>query len=78
MDGYDRCCWQVEGQGQFRPLKGSDPYVGREGHEEHVKEWRLEMVVPEDKATQVVEALVKAHPYQVPAYHLIPVKTVGE
>ena len=26
---YDRCCWQVKGQGQFRPLEGSDPVRNR-------------------------------------------------
>lgn len=28
---YDRCCWQVLGQGQFRPLPGSRPYLGEAG-----------------------------------------------
>jgi len=25
---YDSCCWQVLGEGQFRPLAGSKPYIG--------------------------------------------------
>lgn len=25
---YDRCCWQILGEGQFRPLAGSNPYIG--------------------------------------------------
>ncbi|MEQ9565781.1 MAG: NGG1p interacting factor NIF3, partial [Pseudomonadales bacterium] len=27
---YDQCCWQVRGQGQFRPLEGSNPHLGKQ------------------------------------------------
>jgi structural toxin protein (hemagglutinin/hemolysin) RtxA len=70
---YGECCWQVLGQGQFRPLEGADPFIGEEGRLERVMEYRLEMVVEEEYAVQAVQALLSAHPYEVPAYHLIPV-----
>ncbi len=76
MDGYDQCCWQVKGTGQFRPLSGSHPFLGSGNQLETVEEWRLEMVVDEEHAAKVVEALKRAHPYEVPAYHLIPVMTL--
>lgn len=78
MDGYDRCVWAVKGEGQFRPLSGSKPLLGTEGKTEHVVEWRLELVVDEAHARKAVEALKRAHPYEVPAYHLIPVLEVGD
>ena len=28
---YDSCAWQCEGEGQFRPLAGSDPFLGSQG-----------------------------------------------
>ena len=31
IGNYDQCCWQVAGQGQFRPLAGSNPAIGRQG-----------------------------------------------
>lgn len=77
MDGYDRCCWQVKGMGQFRPLAGSHPFLGSEGALERIEEWRLEIVVDEAHAAGAVEALRQAHPYEVPAYHLIPVMTLA-
>ena len=43
IGAYDNCCWQVSGLGQFRPLPGSDPYLGREGEVEQVPDvetWR--------------------------------------
>ena len=27
MGDYDACCFQTLGQGQFRPLEGSNPYI---------------------------------------------------
>jgi hypothetical protein len=67
---YDRCCWQTEGTGQFRPLAGSDPFLGKEGALERVKEWKVELVCERDSLPAVVEALKKAHPYETPAFHL--------
>ena len=28
---YEHCAWQVLGQGQFRPLAGSNPFIGQQG-----------------------------------------------
>jgi hypothetical protein len=70
--GYDRCSWQVKGTGQFRPLEGSDPYLGSTGKVERAEEYRVELSLRREIASEVVEALLEAHPYEVPAYHLIP------
>ena len=68
---YDSCCWQVEGEGQFRPLPGSRPFLGRPGEVEQVKEYRVEMVCCDEHIAQVVAALKQAHPYEEPAYDLV-------
>ncbi|MDK2777540.1 MAG: YqfO family protein [Pseudomonadota bacterium] len=65
---YADCCWQVEGSGQFRPLAGSDPFIGRQGEIERVTEYRVELVCEDDLIRAAVAALKKAHPYEEPAY----------
>lgn len=65
---YDRCCWQTQGQGQFRPLEGSDPYAGEQGKIETVAEYKLELVCDEDHLIKAVQAMIEAHPYETPAY----------
>ncbi len=70
---YDRCCWQVLGQGQFRPLAGSDPFVGRTGVEERVPEFRVEMLCAEETVAAVTAALRAAHPYEEPAFDFVRV-----
>ncbi|TWI58732.1 hypothetical protein IQ22_00444 [Pseudomonas duriflava] len=68
IGNYDSCCWQVLGQGQFRPLQGSRPYLGQAGWVETVPEWKVEMVCDDTVIHDAVKALKKAHPYEVPAF----------
>ena len=65
---YDSCCWQTSGQGQFRPLQGSSPYIGKQDKVETVTEFRVEMVCTDEYIRDVVSALKSSHPYEEPAY----------
>ncbi|HDS1817813.1 TPA: NGG1p interacting factor NIF3 [Pseudomonas putida] len=69
---YDHCAWQTLGQGQFRPLDGSQPFLGQTGQVEVVEEWKVELVVADDLIAQVVAALIQSHPYETPAYEVWP------
>jgi hypothetical protein len=68
---YDSCSWQVLGQGQFRPLPGSRPFLGTKNQIERVPEYRVEMIVEDAAVPAVLEALKAAHPYEQPAYDLV-------
>lgn len=69
---YDSCCWQTLGTGQFRPLSGSQPFIGEAGGEiETVEEYKVEMVCERDKLQAALNAMRQAHPYEEPAYDLI-------
>lgn len=70
---YDSCCWEVLGQGQFRPLEGSNPHIGVKGTLEYVQELRVEMVCSRQAINAVIEALKAAHPYETPAYDVVEV-----
>jgi len=75
IGAYDSCCWQVLGQGQFRPLEGSTPFLGRQGSVEVVAEYRVEMVCDAHKIKRAVAALLDAHPYEEPAWDVIALIT---
>jgi hypothetical protein len=70
IGAYDCCAWQVLGQGQFRPLDGSQPFIGQSGQIEQVQEWKVELVVADDLIQPAVAALKLAHPYETPAYEV--------
>ncbi len=65
---YDCCCWESKGVGQFRPLDGSDPFIGQKEVVEKVEEYRIEMICAEDIIETVIGALKLAHPYEEPAF----------
>ncbi|QEN46183.1 Nif3-like dinuclear metal center hexameric protein [Pseudomonas protegens] len=70
IGAYDQCAWQVLGQGQFRPLDGSQPFLGQTGQVERVEEWKVELVVADELIRDVVLALKRSHPYETPAYEV--------
>lgn len=71
VGNYDRCCFQVRGEGQFRPLPGSRPFAGRQGEVERLAEYRVEMVCEDAVVQAVIAALRAAHPYEEPAFDLV-------
>jgi hypothetical protein len=73
---YERCSWYTKGTGTFLAREGADPAVGDVGQEEHVEEYRVEVVVPEAAVAGVVEALRRAHPYEEVAFDLYPLHTL--
>lgn len=70
IGNYSDCTFQVNGVGTFKPQKGTNPFIGSQGRLESVEEIRLETIVPEEKLSSVVKAMIKAHPYEEVAYDL--------
>jgi hypothetical protein len=70
IGAYDMCCWQTAGIGQFRPLEGSDPFIGEPGRVETVKEWKLELLCSGERLAAALAAMKEAHPYETPAFHV--------
>jgi hypothetical protein len=71
IGNYDSCSFEYEGTGQFRPLKGSNPFLGEQFLIEKVREVKVELVVEDHLIKGVIEALKKAHPYETPAYFVL-------
>ena len=71
VDNYEACAWQVLGEGQFRPMQGSSPFLGEQEKLEKVAEYRVEMFCVGEKIKGVIEAMKHAHPYEVPAYGVV-------
>ena len=73
IGNYEHCAWQVKGIGQFKPVKGADPYIGELGELEQVDESRVETIVIEANAKAVAKALKASHPYEEPAFEFIQI-----
>ena len=68
IGNYDCCSWQTLGQGQFRALDNSQPYIGTQGEIEQVSEYKVEMVCEDNLIKDTIAAMKQAHPYEEPAY----------
>jgi len=75
---YDSCAWQALGQGQFRPLEGSSPFIGQAGEVETVDEYRVELVCEKAVLKKAVAAMIAVHPYEEPAYSVWPILNLNE
>lgn len=73
---YDSCAWQSLGQGQFRPLAGSDPFLGNQGELEVVAEYKVELVCEDTLVGEALKALKQAHPYEEPAYEVYRIEAL--
>lgn len=74
IGNYDQCVFYAEGTGSFRPLEDSTPYIGIINEKSVVKESRLETLVSKADLKTVLTEMLKAHPYEVPAYDIIPLE----
>ncbi|MEW5832408.1 MAG: NGG1p interacting factor NIF3 [Campylobacterota bacterium] len=75
---YDRCSWECGGTGQFRPLQGANPAIGRIETVEYVPEVKIETVCTAECLKKVLRALRENHPYEEPAYGVIELKTLED
>jgi len=67
---YRECAVRIPSEGQFRPMPGANPAIGRIGDLEVVAEDRVEVVAAPRARAAILAALRAAHPYEQPAYHV--------
>jgi hypothetical protein len=66
VGNYSHCSSVVKSIGQFKPLAGAHPAIGKVGELESVVEDRIETWCDKEDLSKVVEAIKKAHPYEEP------------
>ncbi|MRR19397.1 Nif3-like dinuclear metal center hexameric protein [bacterium] len=76
IGNYDRCSFNVHGEGTYRAGEGTDPFAGRIGEDHSEAEVRIEAVMPSHLAGVVTRALLEAHPYEEVAYDIIALENV--
>ena len=78
IGNYSDCTFSTEGIGTFKPLEGTNPYIGTQGNLEKVEEYRVETVASERIIDKVVSAMITAHPYEEVAYDVYPLEFSGK
>ena len=78
INDYDSCTFTSSGEGRFRPLPGADPAIGSVGDLETVEEVRIESVLDRRMRARVVAAMREVHPYEEPAYDVVPLASLDD
>lgn len=71
ISNYSECSFNVAGQGTFKPGEGTNPFTGTQGKRHTEDEIKMEMIFPAWKETEVIKAMLAAHPYEEVAYDII-------
>lgn len=74
IGNYDSCSFNLEGYGSFRAGVNANPFVGEINTIHYEPEVRIEVVLPTTNLNRAIEALLKVHPYEEPAYDILPIK----
>ncbi|MDF2668626.1 MAG: Nif3-like dinuclear metal center hexameric protein [Paenibacillus sp.] len=78
IGNYSHCSFSLEGKGTFLPGEGTNAYIGQVGKLEQVDEARIETIVPQSIERQVIQSMLKAHPYEEAAYDLYTLNLKGK
>ncbi|KEF35900.1 dinuclear metal center protein, YbgI/SA1388 family [Schinkia azotoformans MEV2011] len=77
IGNYSHCTFNSAGTGTFLPNDGANPFIGEQGKLEHVAEVKIETIFPGSIQNKVINAMLKAHPYEEPAYDIYPLENKG-
>lgn len=67
---YDQCSYNIQGEGTFRGLEGSDGYLGEIGKRHTESETRIEVIYPRHLEKGILRAMMDAHPYEEVAHDI--------
>ncbi len=70
FDNYELCSWESLGEGQFKPVRNANPYLGELNVLKKVPEYKVEMICPDTLIQEAIEVLKKTHPYEEVAYEV--------
>ena len=81
IGNYNSCSFNAEGYGTFKANKHANPFVGTKNELHTEKEVRMEVIFPVHLKNRIINALLKNHPYEEPAFDVVLLansnKTVG-
>jgi hypothetical protein len=72
IGNYDRCLSYHPVTSCWRPLAGTDPYLGKEGQLSTEPELKVEVTCRREQVDEALAALRAAHPYEEPVINVIP------
>ena len=74
---YDRCLSYSSVMSCWRPLEGTNPYLGKEGEVSCEPELKVEVTCRRERLEETIRAIKAVHPYEEPVINVIPLLRTG-
>ena len=71
LGNYSECSFRILGTGTFKPSTEANPTIGLPNIKEEVEENKIEIIFPEYRKSEVINALYQAHPYEEVAHYIV-------
>ena len=75
IGNYDCCLAYSHVTGTWRPLKGSQPYIGTCNEICEAPEIKVEVNIQKEALQETLKAIREVHPYEEPVINVIPLYT---
>ena len=77
IGNYDSCLSYSKVIGTWRPLAGTDPFIGKENEISEEEELKVEVTVIGEKLNETITAIMSVHPYEEPVINVIRLYRTG-
>ena len=76
LGNYDSCLAYSKVTGSWRPLNGSNPYLGVTGKISEETELKVEVNILAENLEETLTAIYAVHPYEEPLVNVIPLYNI--
>ena len=77
IGNYDCCLSYSKVIGTWRPIAGTDPYIGKENEISEEEELKVEVTLRGEKLDETLQAIKAVHPYEEPVINVIELYRTG-
>jgi hypothetical protein len=77
IGNYDSCLSYSRVISTWRPLPGTDPFIGNEGVISEEEELKVEVTVNGNRLDETIAAIKEVHPYEEPVINVIELYRTG-
>lgn len=74
---YDSCLSVSRVMGMWRPLEGTDPFIGQTGEISEEPELKVEVTIRSGRLEETMAAIRRVHPYEEPVINVLPLLKTG-
>ncbi len=77
IGNYSECLSYSEVTSRWKPLDGTNPYIGNVNKVSEERELKLEITCDRNDVRKIIKGIKSVHPYEEPVINVIPLYKIG-